>query len=256
MKDISIGIVTYNNEDEIVCLLDSILKYTEGVTFQIYVIDNMSQDNTAAVVEKNYPEVTVIRNNINGGYGHGHNKLLKGLDSRYHAIVNPDIELRENTFKKLADYMDSHSDVAMVTPKILNEDGTEQKLPKKRPTPRYMFGGRLSRFGGPFKKIRDEYTMGDRSVKEPTEIEFCTGCFMFMRTDVWVRCGGFDEQFFMYMEDADLSDRVGEYGKIVFNPQVNAVHKWEHASGKSMKFLMIHLSSMRKYLKKRKKSKV
>lgn len=248
MVDLSIGIVTYNSENEIEGLLRSIFEYTSGLSFHVYVVDNMSQDSTVRLIHEKFPQVTVIESKVNNGFGHGHNQVLPVLDSRYHAIVNPDILLNCDVFKYLVEYMDVHSECVICTPKVLNSDGTEQHLPKRRPTFKYLFGGRLEAYGEIFKKIRREYTMADRNLTEPTEIEFCTGCFMVMRTEIFQKCRGFDERFFMYFEDADLSDRARQYGKIIFHPHTQVIHKWERTSSKKFKFLKIHLQSYFRYV--------
>ena len=90
----------------------------------------------------------------------------------------------------------------------------------------------------------------------PTEIDFCTGCFSVIRTEVFKKLGGFDENFFMYFEDADLTLRAKEYGKTVFLPQLCAIHLWERSSAKSLKYMMIHIASMFKFFRKYKKRSV
>lgn len=247
MMDLSVCVVTYNNRDEIGTLLDSIFAWTSGITFRVYVVDNCSADGTADYVEEKYPAVCVIRSRENAGFGHGHNQIMPYLDSRYHAVINPDIRLIENAFSPLIEYLDAHPDCVLATPRILNPDGSEQKLPKRLPELRYMFLGRLGRLFPPFQKYRDAYTRADEVFTAPAEIEFCTGCFMLLRSGVFRTLGGFDERFFMYLEDADLSRRAATYGKLIFYPDVCAEHRWERASGKSLKFLRIHLDSIRKY---------
>ncbi len=247
MTDLSICVVTYNSRDEIGTLLDSIFAWTSGISFQVYVVDNCSTDKTADLVEEKYPAVRVIRSGENAGFGHGHNQVMPYLDSRYHAVINPDIRLVEDVFSPLIAYLDGHPDCVLATPRILNPDGSEQKLPKRLPKLQYMFLGRLGRFFPPFQKYRDIYTRANEVFTEPTEIEFCTGCFMLLRTAAFRDLGGFDERFFMYLEDADLSRRAAEYGKLIFYPGVSAEHRWARASGKSLKFLRIHLDSIRKY---------
>lgn len=251
MLDLSIGIVTYNSENEIGILLKSITDNTSGIDYKITVIDNASTDNTVKIVKENFPSVEVMTMGENLGFGHAHNKML-GADSKYHAVINPDITVKSNVLCSLVKYLDENPDVAMVTPKILNADGTEQNLPKRRPTRRYMLLGRLSRYIRVFKPIRDEYTMSNVTIDKPTQIEFCTGCFMVMRTELFKKIGGFDEQFFMYLEDADLTDRIRQYGKVVFNPDYFVIHNWEGGSSKSFKLIKIHFQSMGKYFKKRK----
>ena len=249
MIDLSIGIVTYNSADKIGDLLTSIYRHTT-CSFQVYVVDNGSSDGTLALIREQFPQVELIESPKNGGFGYGHNQLLNRVDSRYHAIVNPDIVLHEDVFTPLLAYLDSHADTALVTPRVMNTDGSEQKLPKRLPTVKYMVLGRLSKVVKPLKGVRDEYTRAQEVFNEPTAIDFCTGCFMLLRTAVWQAVGGFDDQFFMYLEDADLSRRVAAHGKLIFYPGVSVEHQWEQASGKSLKFLRIHLSSMRKYMRK------
>lgn len=252
MLDLSIGIVTYNNEKEIKSLLLDIFRHTKDLAFQVYIVDNASTDGTVALVRKEFPMVNIIETGKNLGFGAGHNRLLPLLDSRYHLILNPDIRISSNSLKGLVDYMDTHVDVAMVTPRILNQDGTEQCLPKRTPSFRYMVCGRLERFSKKFAAIRREYTMADAKFTEPTEISFCTGCFMLLSTEVFKSCNGFDERFFMYLEDAELTQRAAAYGKIIFHPDFSIVHQWERTSAKSLKFFMIHVQSMLKFLKMQK----
>lgn len=251
MIDLSIGIVAYNNEKEIGRLLESIIKNTSGIDYKIFVIDNASTDNTVDFVKKEYPSVEVIATGENMGFGHGHNKML-GVESRYHAVVNPDISLDSNVFSDLVKYLDENPDVALVTPKIMNSDGTQQHLPKLKPTKRYMLLGRLSRYIKAFAPIREEYTMSKAVIDKPIEIEFCTGCFMVMRTELFNKIKGFDEQFFMYLEDADLTERISKYGKVIFHPDYHVTHNWEGGSSKSFKLIKIHFQSMHKYFKKQK----
>ena len=253
MLDLTIGVVTHNSKDVIGRLLTSIYKYTEGISFQVYMVDNASSDGTVAFVREQFPQVEIVETQ-NNGFGWGHNKLLH-VESRYHAIVNPDIVLHDNACKTLVDFMDKTPECVLVTPRVLDAEGNTQHLPKRKPTFRYMFWGRLSRFLPMFRKVREEYTMQNQNFEEPTEIEFCTGCFMLFRTEVFKKLKGFDEQFFMYLEDADITDRAKEYGSVVFHPKVTIVHDWEGGSAKNFKLLKIHLSSMCKYFKKQKEQK-
>lgn len=251
MAKLSIAVVTYNSEDEISNVLGSVIENTKKIEYKITVIDNASSDGTVELVKRDFPEVEVIETGENRGFGAGHNKMLAS-DSEYHAVLNPDITLNGDTLSGLVNYLEANPEVAMVTPKILNPDGTEQHLPKLKPTRRYMLLGRLSRYIKAFAPVREEYTRSLESITEPTEIEFCTGCFMVMRTELFKKIGGFDENFFMYMEDADLSDRMREYGKIVFNPDFSATHNWDGGSSKSLKLLKYHFRAMKMYFDKQK----
>ncbi len=250
MTAVSVSIVTYNNADEIADVLDSVFSATKGVDLTVYVVDNASTDHTCDVVASRYPTVNLIRCETNDGFGAGHNRVLDLLESDCHVILNPDIVFETDVISSLADYLMSHDDTVLVTPLINNADGSMQPVPRVLPKRRYMFAGQLERFGGIFRKWRDEYTRRRETFDRPTAITFCTGCFMMVKTAALRKVGGFDDRFFMYMEDADLSRRLSKLGKLILLPAYCVTHRWEKASGKSMAFLKIHLRSMRMYFAK------
>ncbi len=250
MASVSVSIVTYNSADDITVVLDSLFAVTNGHEPTVFVVDNASTDNTCELVETRYPAVTLIRLEKNVGFGAAHNRVLEHIDSDYHIILNPDIAFETDVIIPLAAYLDDHADAVLATPLIRNEDGTMQAVPRVLPRRRYMFAGQLERFGGVFRRWRDEYTRRKEAFDGPTPITFCTGCFMMVRTAALKAEGGFDDRFFMYMEDADLSRRLASHGKLMLLPEYSVIHRWEKASGKSMKFLRIHLRSMRAYFAK------
>ena len=252
LKDISICVVTHNNKIEVKELLDSIYKYTEDIDFEVFLVDNASSDGTAESVEESFPAVSVIKSEKNLGFGRAHNLVLNKINSKYHLILNPDVMLPYNAIKEVFLYLEENNDVVIATTKVLYPDGRPQNLPKKNPRIKYILAGKLEKCSNYFKKIREEYTMySDSSAKhEPFSIDFCTGCFMMVRSDIFKKLNGFDENFFMYMEDADLSRRARKYGTIKFLPKTEIIHAWHRDSSKKFKFFLIHLISLFKYLVK------
>ena len=237
-------VVAYHNRDEILECLAGLKDRTKGVDLSLYVVDNGSDDGTPAAVRAAFPDVTVIDNGANLGFGAGHNKVLPLLSSRYHVMVNPDITLEMDTIGAMVSYMEDHPEVGLMMPDIMNPDGTRQILPKHDPSWWYMIAGKF------LPSVRKAYCRGDEPMDEPTEIEFCSGCFMMIRTELFQKLGGFDELYFLYMEDADLSRRVRKEAKVIFYPGAKAVHAWHHDSAKSGKALKLHLESARKYFAK------
>lgn len=244
---ITASIVTYNDTEKALNAVSSLKEHTKERELRVFVFDNASKNidirlsSAADVLELN---------NQNLGFGAAHNKILSFEMGKYHAVVNPDITVDSDVLSHLADILDKNSDIAMITPKIMNADGTEQKLPKRTPTARYLFLGRLARFGGVFKKIRNEYVMKNTVFEDITDIDFCSGCFFLIRSEVFKEIGGFDERYFMYLEDADLTRQAKKYGRVVFCPTEKVTHIWERGSAKSLKLLMIHISSFIKYVRK------
>lgn len=245
-KRISISIVTYNDAQNVKKLLSSLQQYEDISAFDIYIIDNAVEENLPETLLSVHSGLNITVNKENVGFGAAHNQILPKLNSKYHLILNPDILFAENTITRLCNYLDQHTDVVAITPKVLNPDGTEQFLPRVLPKFKYLLAGKL-----PFcKKWRDEYTFTKKSISEPIDISFCTGCFMLLRTDAIQKAEGFDTRYFMYMEDADLSRRIKQYGRIILYPHTAIIHAWHRASHKSLKFLKIHTQSMLKYFLK------
>ncbi|MGN0161904.1 MAG: glycosyltransferase family 2 protein [Lachnospiraceae bacterium] len=245
------SIVTYNNADIIEDCIGSVLQYTQNVDFTLYVIDNGSKDGTADLVEEKfasaYPSrVILIRNGENLGFGQGHNKVTETIDSEYHVVINPDITLHSEVVEELCKYLDEESDVAMVTPQVLNPDGSVQHLPKYCPSIRYAI---ISKFK-PFRYIRRRYTRQDENLSRPTEVEFCTGCFFVIRTSIFKKLGGFDPGFFLYCEDADLSMRVRKEGKIIFYPTVSVTHLWKRENTGNMRGVFRFMGSLVRFFMK------
>ncbi|MDQ5983656.1 MAG: N-acetylglucosaminyl-diphospho-decaprenol L-rhamnosyltransferase [Eubacteriales bacterium SKADARSKE-1] len=248
MNRVSICVVTHNNCNEILNLLKSIYENTVEVNFSVFVVDNNSSDNTVNLISKYYPNVEIIKTNCNKGFGYAHNLVIDKIDSDFHIIINPDISFNVNVLKQLSDYLSENNDVIIVTPKILHPNGSEQYLPKREPKIKYLMAGKLERFSNSLSKLRSKYTMENECLEEPVDIDFCTGCFMMIRTEIFKKLNGFDDRFFMYFEDADLSKRAKKFGRVIFFPKIYVTHSWERASSKKIKFLFIHISSMIKYL--------
>ncbi len=238
------SIVTYNNSNIIYQCIQSVLEQTQDIDFTLYVVDNGSTDKTPEIIKDHFDgQVRFIQNERNEGFGGGHNRVMNEVQSDYHVVINPDITLAENTISRLCGYMEENPDVLMTTPKILNDDGTEQFLPKYCPSIRYVIVSKIK----PFRYLRRRYTRQEEIFTRPTEVEFCTGCFFVIRTGLLKELGGFDPRYFMYCEDADLSRRVRLRGKIIFYPMTCATHKWERDNTKSMKGMLRFMTSLFQY---------
>lgn len=251
MKNYSVSgcIVTYNSKDKISPTIKSVLEMTKGVDFTLYIVDNDSTDGTADFIEKTFPEVVVIRAGSNSGFGAGHNKVIPFLKSKYHVVINPDILLREDSITELCTYADTDETIGLLSPQIRFEDGRLQMLGKKNPTVRYLGDHWIHKGDEPSKTMID-YCMLDKKGDEPFAITNATGCFMFFRTSVFMELGGFDERFFMYLEDCDIARRTAEKYKALHIPTVTVYHLWERESKRNYKLLMIHVQSILKYFLK------
>ena len=249
MPDISIAIVTFNNEKTIKKCIESIIKYIENkLPYRLYVIDNHSSDGTLNIVRSISDEIIIIRNEKNIGFGAAHNKLLSFLKSRYHLVINPDIVIENNCISEMADFMDSNENIGLLSPLIKYPDGRIQYLCKRNPT----FVDLFIRLAMPkfFIKRHHYFEMRETGYDKEFEIEYSTGCFMFFRTEIFKRLKGFDEHFFLYLEDADITRRVNEISRTVFYPYNYVVHEWQRGSHNSLKLALTDVRSAAYYFRK------
>ena len=244
---ITASIVTYNSGSEVLTAIGSLL--SAGLHPEdIYVVDNASTDNTVSLIKEKYSGINVKMMEKNIGFGAAHNTVIKSVDSDIHIMVNPDIIVDRENIEKLASYMKTHADVVLLTPKVMNTDGTEQYLPKQYPDFRYLACSFLENKGECFRKVRDEFILKGRNITEPIEINMCTGCFMFTRTSALQKVGGFDDRYFLYMEDSDLTREMQKLGKTVYLPSAQVTHAWHRDSAKLSKAMVWHIESAFKYL--------
>lgn len=236
-------IVTYNNEDIIEECIKSILAQTKGVDFTLYVSDNASTDNTVSIIRQRFPQVRLICGKKNIGFGQGHNRVLPLLNSDYHVVINPDITLQEDAISGLVRYMEQRRTVGMVSPRVLNPDGSEQFLPKTDPCFRYVILSKLR----PFAFYRRAYTRQDENIARPVLVDSCSGSFFVVRTALFQELKGFDARFFMYCEDADFSRRVRAKASLVFNPDFRVTHLWKRDNTKTMRGMAIFMMSYIRY---------
>lgn len=254
MPTITACIVAYCDYEEVCAAVRSILKFTPAPDFTLYIVDNASPDGCGKqLAETDWadPRVQVLCLPENVGFGRGHNAVLGKLHSDVHFILNPDIVLFEDVLEPMAEWLLAQPGAAMATPQLCYPDGRLQHLPRRKPTPWLLLARQLApRFGGVFQKADDYYTMRDADLAAPRRIEFCTGSFMAVRTDVLQKIGGFDPEYFMYVEDADLTQKVLREGTVWLAPQFGAIHAWHRAPMRDAGKFRMQLVSMGRYFKK------
>ena len=257
--ELSACIVVYNGAEEALRAAQTVLDRTRRHPLTLYLVDNASPDGsgqrlTRAAADgtlRTAPgqQVQVLCRTKNGGFGTGHNTVLSLLHSRVHFILNPDIQLTADTLSDLADWMVQHPGVVMARPALTFPDGQPQRLPLRRCHVRAMVYRQLPclKF---WAKYNERYLMADRDLTQPTEIEFCTGSFSAVETAAFKAVGGFDEHYFMYVEDADLTQKVLQKGTVWLAPQFSAIHAWHRAPMRDAGKFKMQLVSMGRYFKK------
>lgn len=251
---LSACIVIYNGLPEALKAAASVLEHTRRYPLTLYLVDNASPDGSGAQLAQAAAQlplaqgqrVEAICREKNGGFGTGHNTVLPRLDSDLHFILNPDILLEADTLSDMADWMAANPQAVMARPALRFPDGQPQVLPLRRCRALALVY-RQATWLVFLKRCNDRYVMADRDLTVPTEIEFCTGSFSAVRTADFRAVGGFDEKYFMYVEDADLTQRLLRRGKVYLLPQFEAVHVWHREAHRNLRHFRWQTRSMLRY---------
>lgn len=222
-----------------------------GASYHIFFINNSPKNYDINVIlhefEKNDQHFTAIFPLVNRGFGAGHNLAVKQLDSEYHFIVNPDVKIpNAEQISQMIGYMQVNK-VVLLNPRIVGSDGQTQKLVKRRPT---VFDLALRFVGGWAFPKRQAQFVYDGHYDQAHEAEVVSGSFMVCQTAALQQVNGFDERFFLYMEDTDLSRKMSELGTVAYYPNAYIVHEWQRQNRRSVKGILQMLNSMRKYFNK------
>ncbi len=218
--DISIVIVNYNVREFLRGALESVRRSLKsgGLTGEVFVVDNASRDESAAMVAKEFPEVKLHALTENIGFGRANNLAMREAKGETILILNPDTILGEDTLRVMVDFMRSHPKAGLAGCKLLNADGSFQISCRRGfPTPwasfTKLFG--LSSFF-PNSPRFAQYNLTYLPVDQTYEIDALAGAFMILSREAYEKVGGFDEDYFMYGEDIDLCYRIKKSGFGVF----------------------------------------
>jgi GT2 family glycosyltransferase len=202
--DISVVIVSYNTLAMTLACIDSI--YSAYSEKEIFVVDNASTDNSAEEIKKHFPEVNLIVNSENRGFGAANNQALKECSGRYVIFLNPDTKVKPETLQNAVAFMDANRQIGLAGAKILNPDGTIQESVS------YRYPG-------------EKYTSGETTNLQG-KIACVLGAFMIARTELIKAIDVFDEDFFLYGEDQDLAWRIREKGYAIGYIENAEVFHW------------------------------
>lgn len=226
--DVSIILVNYNTRDLTRDCLKSVFEKTSGIDFEVFVVDNASQDGSCEMIEQEFPQVKLIKNDKNLGFGAANNIAIRQSGAKYVFLLNTDTILLNNSVKIFFDYMEDpqNIDAGCCGGNLYNADGTHQhsygKLPNVR---RIAFSAVGLNFV--FKKYyyNKLNTYGKNEENELKEVEYITGADMFLRKSVLDEIGLFDEDFFLYFEETELSFRMNRAGfKSIILPEAKIIH--------------------------------
>lgn len=249
---VSVSIVTFNNAEVLKERLEILLPiFKVNLVSNVIIVDNSSTDKTPSLLKKiseKEPLLNVILLDNNNGFGYGHNRAIQQSDSKYHIVMNLDTTPnRENVILHMSQYMNQHQDVDLLSPLVKFPDGNIQYLTRNEPT---IFDLAI-RFLGPrfFKHRQEKFVHLNDGYDREQIIQNATGSFMFIRTASLKIIGGFDQRYFLYMEDTDLTKAINQNGKALFSPKFEVVHEWQRGNH-SFGGAKLMIVSMIKYFNK------
>ncbi len=225
--DLSLCIPTLNAKNLLRDCLRSIYTNTQRVSFEIIVVDNHSEDGTLEMLCTEFPDVRVIANDFNAGYTKPTNQALRVSNGRYALLLNNDTVILPNALDRLVEFADAHPAIGIVTPKVLNRDGTLQKQCRRGlATPWELFcyfSGLAARFPNDPRFAGYLLTYLDENVAHP--VAAVSGSCMLIRRAVLEQIGLLDERFFAYQEDTDFCYRAGQAGwQVYYYPGAQIIH--------------------------------
>ncbi len=225
--DLTIIIVSFNVREYLKNCLISVLKAAESVECEIFVVDNNSSDGSGDMIKDEFPEVQLIQNKENSGFSTANNQAIKMANGSYVLFLNPDTIVETDTFSKCIGFMKDHPDAGAIGVKMVNGEGSYLPESKRAfPDPLTAF---FKSFGlsalFPGSHFFNRYYLADIDTDETAPSEAISGAFMFTEMEALKKAGLFDEDFFMYGEDIDLSYRLSRLGYInYYFPEVCIIH--------------------------------
>ena len=225
--DISIIIVNWNTRHLLESCLESILKTVHEVSYEIIVVDNASRDGSVAMLQDKYPQVRLIQNEENRGFGAANNQAMWVMTGRYALLANSDTMLTENAVRELYAFMETHQEAAMACGQLLNADGGKQNSVASFPDLitlltntsllEYLFPNRY-----PSKRYNHD---------KPIEVDSCIGACLLVRKKAIDDVGMLDERYFFFFEETDWAYQIKEAGWKVFHVPTAFIY---HLQGQSI----------------------
>jgi GT2 family glycosyltransferase len=246
---VSIILVTYNSLPALDDALDYLKGALKGTISEILVVDNSSTDSSVACARKHFENVRVIETGRNAGFAAACNQGAWMASGEFLLFHNPDVYLDAGVVKRLLEVCRSEEKAGAVAGRMRFPDGRFQATCRNFPTVGNLLFSRGSVLSYFYRKAA-RYTLPD--YQSLTEVPAVAGTLMMVKRDVFVSLGGFDERFFMYMEDTDLSLRLRRAGyRNLFVPDAGGVHAWGQGSqtGRLKRRWYHHLSVWKYFLK-------
>lgn len=238
--DLSIVIINWNGLTVLRNCLNSIFGLPHGVQFEVIVVDNASHDDSVAVLEREFPQVAILRNQQNRGFAAANNQAFALTRGRYVLLLNNDTVLLPGALTESVRYMDAHPGVGALGCRCEFPDRSFQTSCYRFTDLLELFMIRLLPLGSVLNERLNIARYWGRQFTEPTEVDVVAGCFMVVRRAVIAGVGGFDEEFFMYGEDEEWCSRIKGAGwRIIYFPKATIIHLHRFSSRQARRALRV-----------------
>jgi GT2 family glycosyltransferase len=218
---------------------------------KLFLIDNTSTRFYEYLFVNKEIEYIPVEDNV--GFGSAHNIIIDEIDetSSFHLILNPDVSFKPAVIANLITELERNKNISMIAPKVLFPNGKHQYSCRKYPSVLELIIRRFTLFKPFFNSIIHKGEYRNQDLNKPFLADYLTGCFHLYKTADFVKLKGFDERYFLYMEDVDICKKIDESGKAkLYYPQEKIIHILKQGSSKSLKLFFRHLSSAVKYFLK------
>jgi N-acetylglucosaminyl-diphospho-decaprenol L-rhamnosyltransferase len=248
MLDLSVVIISWQMKSMLEAMLNSIKVYTQGIRYELIVVDNNSQDGTATMVQQDYPEAILIVNSENRGVAPSRNQALQIASGRYVITLDADMLLLENSLKQLVDFMDANQYAGLCGAKLIFPDGSVQPSGRRFPTPFAFILRRLEFLSGVrnSKTLRyHEMAEWDRS--DIRQVDYVIGACQCIRRTAMEQVGFLDERIFYGPEDIDYCLRMHRNGwQVYYYPHTSIIHYEQRATKKKIlsRLSFLHLKGI------------
>ena len=249
-RELLLLFVAYHpSEDEVLNLQNCLSKLPFSIGYAVVVnsyTPNEPVDRLAAKAD------LFVTSRLNLGYGRAINLLVSRLDRlpKYIAIMNTDLTWRPGSFNKLLAWMHHHPDVSLAVPQICDQDGYPQFLSKRNPTLLALISRRFipdNLKPDWLKRYDNWYVMSEFDYSRVFESSYLSGCCMIVLSQSFLKVGGFDQRYFLYLEDADLTRSLSQFGRCVHLPIASVTHNWGRGNYKSVRLMLVNLVSAWRY---------
>lgn len=224
--DLSVIVVSYNVRDLVCRCLESLRAELAGLDAEILVVDNASSDGTVEAIRRQFPEVRVLANDRNWGFGAANNQALRIATGQAVLFLNSDTELHSGAITAMLGYLKAHPNVGVVGPRLRFPSGIIQSSRRSFPTPLVgLVESTIIQRWFPGLSILGHYYRTTGSDDQCQDVDWLVGACLLARDEVIAEIGGFDERFFMYSEEIDWCFRAHQAGwRIVYLPAAEVIH--------------------------------